>query len=174
MKSTVLALLIFGLGHPAREPLDPAKAAKLTSRRACDGFGAPEELLRIQVSFPSGPAGAGSREFLLSRFRDEKCELDVKGKCLHRIKAGWQDVWTADNTQPSAKALVPITSCYEWGSKELAQYMLSGWYKEVGPDSKNESKIPWQQAPAKQLSTTPEVYEFTDPHGATARLEITR
>lgn len=163
----LLLFLIFGLGHPAREPVDPAKAAKLASRLVCDGFGAPEELIRVQVSFPSG---GWSREFVLSRYQDEKCEADVKGKCLHRIKAGWRDVWTAANTQPSAKALVPLTSCYEWGSKELAQYVLSGWYKEGAADA----KTPWRQAAMKQVSSTPDVYEFTDPNGGVAHLEITR
>jgi hypothetical protein len=74
------------------------------------------------------------------------------------------------NAQPSVHAVVPISSCYKWGSAELAQYVLSGWYQEGAADP----KLPWRQAAIKQVSTVPEVYEFADPKGGTARLEITR
>ena len=114
--------------------------------------------------------GAWAREFVLSRYQDYKCELDVKGKCLHKDKAGWRDVWSAANVQLSARALLPLSSCYTWNSSEPAQYILSGWYQEGAPDS----KIPWRQDAIKQISSVPEVYEFTDPNGGTARLEITR
>ena len=56
------------------------------------------------------------------------------------------------------------------GTSALAQYVLSGWYKEGAADSKEA----WKQAPLKPVSTEPEVYEFTDPNGGTARLEIRR
>ncbi len=163
----LLFLLIFGLGHPKQDPVDPAKSAKLVSRIPCDGYGAPEDLLRIKVSYSTG---AWAREFVVSRYQDYKCEVDVKGKCLHKIKEGWRDVWSAPNEQPAAHAMLPVSSCYEWGSKELAQYILSGWYQEGAADP----KLPWRQATLKQVSTVPEVYEFTDPNGGTARLEITR
>jgi hypothetical protein len=159
--------LIFGLGHPAREPVDPAKSAQLHSRLLCDGYGAPEDLVQIHVAFSAGPA---AREFVVSRYQDYKCELDVKGKCLHKIKEGWRDVWSAANAQPSAHAVLPIESCYRWGSTELARYVLSGWYQEGAADP----KLPWHQAAVKQVSALPEVYEFTDSKGGTARLEITR
>ena len=119
----LLFLFIFGLGHPKQDPIDPAKGAKLQSRLRCDGYGAPEDLIRIKASYSSS---AWAREFVLSRYHDYKCELDVKGKCLHKIKEGWRDVWTASNQQPSAHALLPLSSCYQWGSSELAQYVLSG------------------------------------------------
>jgi hypothetical protein len=168
VSSYFLALfLIFGLGHPKQDPLDPAKSVKLQSRLPCDGNGAPEDLVRFHATFSSG---AGAREFVLSRYQDYKCELDVKGKCLHKIKAGWRDVWSAANVQPSAKAMLPLSSCYAWGSTELAQYILSGWYQEGAADP----KLPWHQTAVKQVPTVPEVYEFTDPKGGTARLEITR
>jgi hypothetical protein len=156
--------LIFGLGHSAREPLDPTKSVPLHSRIPCDGNGAPEDLLRIKATFPSG---GWSREFVVSRFQNEKCEVDVKVKCLHKEKAGWRDVWSVANAETSTRALLPISSCYEWGSNAPAQYVLSGWY-DAG------SKLAWKQAPVKQISSAPEVYEFTDPNGGTARLEITR
>jgi len=159
--------LIFGLGHPSREPLDPAKSAPLHSRIPCDGNGAPEDLLRIKATFPSG---GWSREFVVSHHVNERCEVDVKIKCLHREKAGWRDVWSAANVETSTHTLLPISSCYEWGSNAPAQYVLSGWYQEGEADS----KLAWKQAPVKQISSEPEVYEFTDPNGGTARLEIGR
>lgn len=166
--STVLAfLLIFGLGHPSRGPVDPAKSAQLHSRLLCDGYGAPEDLVRIHVTLSSGDF---ARQFVVSRFQDEKCEVPAKIKCLHREKAGWRDVWSTPSDQPSAHTMLPLSSCYAWGSTELAQYILSGWYQEGGPDP----KLAWHQSTVKQISAVPEVYEFTDPKGGTARLEITR
>ena len=168
MGSQLLAfLLIFGLGHPSHEPLDSAKAVALRSRIACDGFSAPEDDVHMRVTFSPG---SWSREFAVNRFHTERCEVDVKVKCLHKEKEGWRDIWSATNAKPSATALLSIPSCYEWGSKTPVQILLSGWYKEGAPDS----KIPWQQATVKQVSTKPEVYEFTDPTGGTARLEINR
>jgi hypothetical protein len=66
--------------------------------------------------------------------------------------------------------MLPLSSCYEWGSTEAAQYVLSGWYQEGAADP----KVAWHQSTIKQVSTEPEVYEFTDPNGGTARLEISR
>ena len=160
-------LLIFGLGHPAREPVDPAKSIQLHSRVPCDGFGGPEENVHVNVTFSSG---AWVRQFVVSRFQNEKCEVDVKLKCLHKLKAGWRDVWSAASVQPSAGSMLPLASCYEWGSSELAQYVLSGWYQEGAPDS----KLAWRQVAIKQVSSQPEVYEFSDSNGGTARLEIRR
>jgi hypothetical protein len=160
-------LLIFGLGHPAREPVDPAKSLQLHSRIPCDGYGGPEEAVHVQVTFSSG---AWARQFVISRFQNERCEVNVKVKCLHTEKAGWRDAWFATNMQPSARAIVPLSSCYAWGSSEAAQYILSGWYQEGAPGS----KLAWRQATVKQVSPQPELYEFTDPNGGTARLEIAR
>jgi hypothetical protein len=159
-------LLIFGLGHPARDPVDPAKSIKLPSRIPCDGYGSPEDLLRMKSTFSSG---GSAREFVVSRYHTERCEVDVKVKCLHHEKAGWRDVWST-SMDASPQALVPIGACYEWGSKDPAQYVLSGWYQESG----DKSKPVWRQVVIKQVSTTPDVFEFADPSGGTARLEITR
>jgi hypothetical protein len=165
LSHSIALLLVFGLGHPAREPVDPAKSAPLRSRIPCDGYTAPEDQLSVQVKFSSG---AWAREFVVSRFQKEGCQLDVKGKCLHKKKEGWRDVWYAASAQPSSKARLAVGSCYARGSNEPPQYVLSGWYKEGAPDS----KLAWQQAIIKQVSQ--EVYEFSAPNGGTARLEITR
>lgn len=109
-------------------------------------------------------------EFLVSRYQEESCEVNVKIKCLHKEKAGWRSVWSSASTQPSANGILWLNSCYAWGSSEPAQYVLSGWYKDGPPDS----KAAWQQATMSQASSQPEIYEFKDPNGRTARLEITR
>jgi hypothetical protein len=160
-------LLIFGLGHPKQEPVDPAKSAPLHSRLKCDGYGAPEDLIRIQVTFSPG---AGAREFVVSQFQTDKCSVETMFQCWHKPRAGWREVWSAGNAQPTAGAMLPLSSCYEWGSTEAAQYVLSGWYQEGAADP----KVAWHQGTINQVSTEPEVYEFTDPKGGTARLEITR
>jgi hypothetical protein len=159
-------LLIFGLGHHARDPVDASKAVKLTSRYPCDGSGAPEDLLRVKASF--SPGGA-EREFILNRFETDKCSVETMFQCWHKPRAGYRDAWSVSNSTPSSHALVPLGSCDEWGSSAPAQYVLSGWTQEG-----TESKPMWKQLPVKQVSTLPEVYEFADPNGGTARLEITR
>lgn len=160
-------LLIFGIGKPDREPLDTAKAVSLRSRIPCDGYTAPEDDVRLQVTFS---AGASAREFVVSRFHKEACEVNVKIKCLHREKEGWDTVWSAISMEPSANGTIYLGSCYAWGSTEPAQYILSGWYKEGAPNS----KLLWHQAIVKQVSAQPEVYEFSDPNGGSARLQILR
>jgi hypothetical protein len=157
-------LLIFGLGHPSREPLDPAQGVQLHSRIPCDGFGSPEDLLRMRPTFSK----AGVEEFVVSRYHTERCEVDIKGKCLHHEKAGWRDIWSS-SAAPDGSALVPVESCYKWGAADPSQYVLSGWYNEG-----TEQKPMWRQARIKQVSEKPEVYEFTDPSGGTARLEVGR
>jgi len=160
-------LLIFGLGRHSREPIDPAKSARLHSRIQCNGYGNPEDDVSVQTTFSSG---ATAREFVVSHFQHETCEVNVKIKCLHKEKEGWYDDWSSVSAQPSAKSMLPLSACSVWGSNEPAQYILSGWYKEGAPDS----KLPWQQATVKQVSAQPEVYEFTVPNGGTARLEVNR
>ena len=168
MSSYSLAfLLIFGLGHPSREPVDPAKGVPLHSRLPCDGNGDPEDLLRVQTTIPST---AWAREFVVSRYEIDKCAVETMFQCWHKPRAGWRETWSTASTEPSAHALVPISSCNEWGSNAPSQYVLTGWYKEGAADS----KLVWKQAAVKQVSSEPEVYEFTDPNGGTARLEITR
>ncbi len=167
MEYFLALLLIFGLGHPAREPVDTAKSAPLRSRIPCDGQTAPEDDVSVKVVFSTGD---WAREFVVSRYQDEACEVNLKIKCLHHEKAGWRGVWSAESAQPSTNSLLPLGSCYAWGSKEPAQYLVSGWYKEGAPGAKLE----WRQAAIQQVSSKPEVYEFTDPKGGTARLQIER
>ena len=159
-------LLIFGLGHPSRDPVDPAKAVQLHSRLPCDGYGNPEDLLRIHTSFSAGDT---ARQFVVSRYQVDKCEVETMFQCWHKPRPGWHEVWTGTNAEQASQALVPVGSCYEWGQTDPAQYLLSGWYNE-GSDRKPQ----WRQVPIKQVSSQPEVYEFAEPKGGTARLEIAR
>jgi hypothetical protein len=164
--SAILFLLIFGLGHHARDPVDPAKGIQLHSRIPCDGNGAPEDLLRAKATFSSGGA---VREFVLSQYEVDKCSVETMLQCWHKQRTGFHDTWSVASAQASASALVPLPACYQWGSAEPAQNVLSGWYQEG-----SDSKPAWKQVPVKQVSSQPEVYEFTDPSGGTARLEISR
>lgn len=160
-------LMIFGLGHPSREAVDPAKGAALHSRMQCDGQTAPEDDVSVQATFSSGD---WAREFVVNQFQKDTCEVNLKIKCLHHEKEGWYGVWSVASEQPSAKGMVALGSCYAWGSSEPAQYIVSGWYKEGAQGA----KVEWRQATVKQVSSKPEVFEFTDPKGGTARLEIER
>jgi hypothetical protein len=168
VNSPLIALfLIFGLGHPGREPVDPAKGAAVSSRVPCDGYTAPEEDLGTHATFSPG---ASAREFVVSRFHKEACLLDIKGKCLHKEKAEWREVWSVTSDQPSAGETLFLGSCDAWGSSDPAQYVLSGWYRE----SAAGAKPVWKQATLKQVSAQPEVFEFSDPNGGRARLELQR
>ncbi len=159
--------LIFGLGHASREPLDQAKSAALRSRIPCDGQTSPADNVLVKATFSSGDF---ARQFLVSRFQKDTCEINLKVRCLHHVKEGWYEMWSAASAQPSTAGTLPLSACYAWGSSEAAQYVVSGWYKEGAP----ASKLEWRQAAVKRISAQPEVYEFTDPKGATARLEIER
>ncbi len=168
MSSNFLALLlIFGLGHPSREPVDAAKSAQLHSRLPCDGYGAPEDLLKIKTTFSSG---GSAREFTISRIETDKCSVESMFQCWHKPRTGWHDIWSAINNEPSATATIPISSCDAWGSTAPAQYILSGWYRDTASNSKDE----WHQGTLKQVSAQPDVYEFTDPSGGSAHIEIIR
>ena len=172
-------LLIFGLGHPARDPVDPAKGVQLHSRIPCDGFGGPEEAVHVQVTFSSGApsssatTAAAGREFVVSRLQTDKCSVETMFQCWHKPRTGWHDVWSAASNapgaQPSSGDILPLASCNEWGSSEAPQYVLSGWSQEG-----SEAKPMWKQGTVKQVSSQPEVYEFADTNGGTARLEIKR
>src|ERR1700685_702583 len=89
-----LILLIFGFGHPTREPLDPAKGVQLHSRLPCNGDSAPEDLLRVQTTF--SPGGA-VREFLINRNEVDKCSVETMFQCWHKERMVWRQVWSAES-----------------------------------------------------------------------------
>ncbi|MBV8818126.1 MAG: hypothetical protein JO022_07195 [Acidobacteriaceae bacterium] len=112
--------------------------------------------------------GGSDRLFLVSVFQKSACKVDVKVRCLDQQKEGWRDVWTVHNTDEARTDMLSLRSCYNWGTSEPAQYVLSGWYKE----GDNKSKQPWKQAAIKKVSSNPDVYEFSDEQGGSARLSF--
>jgi hypothetical protein len=158
-------LLIFGIGGKP-ELLDRSQGVKLVSRLHCDGVTAPEDQLRVHATFS---AGGAERKFEVSRSLEAECPTNVEFGCIWKNKPGWRPVWSATNGQPTTNDVVPIASCYKWGSKEPADYVLTAWYKD-GTGKKAE----WKQVAVKQTSETPQVLEFSDPSGGSGRIEIRR
>ncbi len=168
------AVLCVGVAAYARtrvheEPLDPSKGVKLTSRIPCDGATNPQDEIHLHPTFSPGK---WERSFRIAVFEPNYCKrMDLGFACLmpgrERWKVDWSADSSADNTHPS-DANRGLDSCSNWGSKDSPQYTLTGWYREGGP----ESKLPWKQAALKPISSRWETYEFADPRGGTARLEI--
>jgi hypothetical protein len=168
-----IAILAIGAGAYARshrddQPLEPSKGVHLSSRIACDGSTNPQDEIRLAATFSPG---GWERSWKLDEFDEKYCKrIDLGFACVMPGHDRWRRAWSADSSQPSATGRYDLDSCYAWGSKDAPQYLLTGWYKEGGP----ESKLPWKQAEVKQVSSKPEVYEFADPNGGTVRLEINR
>ncbi len=164
-------LLVLGLSLDARsthkdEIIDLSKGVPIASRVPCDGVTSPADDLPWHVSFSQG---GWERAFNLNVHQEESCQLDLKLKCIGHQREGWQNDWITDSDRPATGGIVSLRSCYQWGTKEPAQYVLSGWYKEGSANP----KLHWKQAVLKKVSSNPDVYEFSDPKGDTARLEIT-
>lgn len=160
-----LAALSFARPPAKSDALDLNQAVKLESPIPCDGFTNPQQEIILDAHF--SPAG-WPRSFMIDNYQDQSCRADIATKCIKRVPAGWQDELRMESND---KTHYWLNSCRTWGSKDSAQYTLSGWYKE-GPA--NNKKLPWKQTPLKQISSQPEIYEFTDPNGGTSRIEIKR
>jgi hypothetical protein len=184
--TVVAASAILGLagGSYARtkvreEPLDTAKGAKLASRIPCDGVTNPEDQVKLVSAFS---AGTVEREFRIDVYEDKYCKrMDLGFKCLQEGKALWKEEWSVNNSHPQGETgFYGLASCADEGlaaqsaavqiSKDPPQIVLSGWYREPGADP----NAPWKQAVLKKLDSRWETYEFTDPAGGTARIELTR
>jgi hypothetical protein len=161
----VLAALSFGRSPAKSDVIDLNQAVKLESPIPCDGSTNPQQEIILDAHFsPSG----WLRSFVIDNYQDESCRADIAMKCLKHVPAGWRDDLRVDSEGTTHYWL---NSCRTWGSKDAAQYTLSGWYKE---GAANNKKLPWKQVPVRQVSTQPEVYEVTDPNGGTGRVEIKR
>ncbi len=159
--------------------MDPAKGAKLASRIPCDGVTNPEDQVKLVSTFS---AGTVEREFRINVYEDKYCKrMDLGFKCLQEGKALWKEDWSVDNSHPQGETgFYGLASCADEGSaaqsaavqisKDPPQIVLSGWYREPGPDTNRV----WKQAVLKKLDSRWETYEFADPAGGTARIEITR
>jgi hypothetical protein len=148
------------------EPLDASKGA---SRIPCDGVTNPEDQVKLVSTFT---AGTLERSFRINVYEDKYCKrMDLGFKCLQTGHALWKEDWSVTNSHPQGETgRYGLASCFEQGSKDAPQIVLSGWYREPGADPNQ----PWKQAVVKKLDSRWETYEFTDPNGGTARIEITR
>src|SRR5271170_2685416 len=174
---TVLAFCaILGLaaGGSARtkvreEPLDPSKGAKLTSRIPCDGVTNPEDQVKLVSTFPAEKL---ERSFRIDVYEENYCKrMDLGFKCLEPGHALWKQEWSVLNSHPQGEnGTYGLASCAAQGSKDAPQIVLTGWYREPGSDPNRT----WKQVELKKLDSRWETYEFADPDGETARLEITR
>jgi hypothetical protein len=140
-------------------------AATLKSTIPCDGHTSPEVHPVTKATFSPG---GWERSFNISVYQKGECHLNMKVKCFDKQKEGWHDTFVVENDSAPKGDQISIRSCQEWGSSEAAQYILTAWYKE----SPSDPKLPWKQAAVKKVSSTPDVYEFTDPQGGTGRLEM--
>lgn len=174
------ALLGLAVGGSARtkereDPLDSQKGAKLASRIPCDGATNPEDQIKLISTFS---AGTVERSFRINVYEDRYCKhMDLGFKCLDPGHVLWKEEWSVTNSHPQGESgSFGLASCLEQGGlagqvlKEPPQIVLSGWYREPGPNPNR----PWKQADIKKVASRWETYEFTDPAGGTARVEITR
>ncbi len=173
---TILGLAAGGYARTKvrEEPLDPSKGAKLASRIPCDGVTNPEDQIKLVSTFAPGNL---ERSFRINVYEDKYCKrMDLGFRCLQSGHALWKQEWSVVNSHPQGETgAYGLASCAEEGSfgqisKDAPQIVLTGWYREAGSDPNR----PWKQAVVKKLESRWETYEFTDPDGGTARIEVTR
>jgi hypothetical protein len=163
-----LGAVAYGRAHAAHEPLDPSKGASLSSRIPCDGSTNPQDEMSLAAAFSPG---GWERSFSIDQFEEKYCQTgDLEFVCLKPGHSTWRQKWSTGSSGPAGVKKVGLDSCYKHGLKDPPKYLLTGWYKEGASDSKLARK----QAAVKQVSSNPEVYEFADPNGGTARLEVNR
>jgi len=172
MKLPILALFcaaVYAGSHSTADLLERVQGVRIANRIPCDGAANPQEELVLDTNFSPGE---WQRAFHLDVFESQYCKrLDLYFFCLSHGKDRWRHEWSADSQSAPGEGhgRFWINSCAASESKDAPEYLLSGWYRE-GSDKKAQ----WKQAAVKKVSETPEVYEFTDPHGGTALLEIKR
>jgi hypothetical protein len=160
-------------------PLDSSKGVKLASRIPCDGVTNPEDQVSLKSTFSTGTL---ERSFRINVFESNYCKrMDLGFKCLERGQNLWKEEWSVVNSHPqgelgsyglascAVEGLVPQSAAAEI-SKEPPQIVLTGWFREAGSDPNR----PWIQTVLNKVPSRWETYEFTDPDGGTARIEITR
>jgi hypothetical protein len=159
---------VYARSHSPESLLDAVKGVRVASRLNCDGSTNPAEDVGLITTF--SPAG-WERSFHLDEFENKYCRhVDLYFLCVKPGYDHWKETWVSDSYQPPIAPRAWLNACSAWESKEVSQYVLSGWYKEGAPGN----KLPWKQALLKQVSSDPVTYEFTDPNGGTARIEIHR
>ena len=165
----LVSLAVLGLGagvyaraRRAEDLVDRVQGVRIASRLPCDGATNPQEELK---------PGGWQRSFHLDVFESQYCKrLDLYFFCVMHGHERWKHEWAQDSQGNPGPGRYWVNACSAWGSKDAQEYILSGWYQEGAADR----KLPWNQAAIKQVSATPEKYEFTDSNGGTARGEIKR
>lgn len=159
---------VYARARRAGDLVDRVEGVRISSHWRCDGSTNPQEELDFETAF--SPGGV-ARAFHLDVFESRYCKLvDVHFFCVIHGHDHWKHEWAQASQGPQGQARYWINACTAWGAENPQEYILSGWYQEgVG-----DRKAPWKQAVIKQVSATPEIYEFTDAGGGTARLEIKR
>jgi hypothetical protein len=155
--------------RPTEAPVDSTIGVKLASRIPCDGVTNPEDQVSLITNF--SPVGA-ELSFRIEVFADKFCKRgDLGWACVQPGHTTWKQVWSADSTVPTATSLYGLSSCEEQGTNKPPQIVLTGWYKEKGPDPKEDI---WKQIELKKVPSRWEMYQFTGPDGGTAKIELDR
>jgi hypothetical protein len=163
-----LAAGVFAGSRHAEDLVDRVQGVRISSRLPCDGSTNPQDELKLETTFSPG---GWQRSFHLDVFESQYCKrLDLYFFCVMHGHERWRHQWVQDSQGTPGPGRYWIDSCSSWGSKDAQEYILSGWY-QAGPADR---KLPWKQAAIKQVSATPEIYEFTDGNGGSARVEIKR
>jgi len=163
-----LAAGVFARTHRADDMVNRVEGVRISSRLHCDGATNPQEELKFETTFSPG---GWQRSFHLDVFEARYCKrLDLYFFCVMHGHDHWRHEWEQNAQGPQGPARYWMNACSMWGAATPQEYILSGWYQE-GPADK---KLPWKQAALKQVSSSPEIFEFTDAHGGTARVEIKR
>jgi hypothetical protein len=172
------AILCVGAGafarthRPKEAPVESSLGVPLTSRIPCDGATNPEDQINLVTTFSPG---GWERSFRIETFESKYCKRgDLGWACIQPGHTLWKQEWSAassaPSSAPSATGSFGLPSCDSWGSKEAPQVILTGWYKEGAGDS----NLVWKQIAVKKVESRWETYQFTDPNGGTARVEIDR
>jgi hypothetical protein len=159
---------VYARSHNTDDLVDRVQGVRISSRIPCDGSTNPQEEVGLETTFSQG---GWQRAFHLDVFESQYCKrLDLYFFCLTHGHDRWKHQWAAESQSAPGSGRYWIDSCAEWESKDAPEYILSGWYREGAADK----KLAWKQAAIKKASETPEIYEFADPQGGTARIEIKR
>jgi len=171
----IASVTVLGVGaalyartHAGGDAVNQVEGLRVASRLPCDGSANPQEELKLTATYSPG---GWQRAFHLDVFESQYCRhLNLHFFCVMRGQNHWKPEWVSASQGPAPRARYWMDACTEAGSAAAPNYILSGWYQE-GAASK---KLAWKQAAIKKISDSPEVYEFSDPNGGTAKLEVGR
>jgi len=172
MSLAILVLFVVSAGLPARsrnlgDQVDRVQGVRIAGRIPCDGATNPQEEVGLETTFSPG---GFERAFHLDVFESQYCKrLDLYFFCAMHGRDRWKHEWVRDNESTQGNRMYWINACAGRETNNTPEYILSGWYREGAG-----KKELWKQAAIKKVPESPETYEFTDPNGGTARIEIKR